>query len=200
MSQALYAFPNPRRLAIQGVHTFIRKVHSQLTLTNTNDQDGSLMFFQLYQLPNYSDFTNLFNEFKINKISVQFIPRVTSHGITDVESTDPAVVALLATYVDKNDLTSPASMNEIYENQNCKVTRGSQMHTRTFVPHVRLEGPDATSASYAITNKNCWINVDNKEVYWLGLKYWYQATKAATEDSIVFDVIKTFYISCRQSR
>ena len=95
------------------VHHFRRTFKaSNISSTTTGVLGG--YSFSLDQLPNYTEFTNLFDQYRINKIVVKFIP---NHNSSDV-SASTQVISNFNSVIDPTDATAPATGAELYEYQN----------------------------------------------------------------------------------
>lgn len=146
--------------------------------------------FTLSQLPNYTEFTNLYDQYRINKILIKFVPNVNSADVAAA-----ATIAQFNTVLDFNDATPLGSLNACFEYGNWRMSRGTQIHTRIFRPSTL----DATSTSGAITATNPtwrqWISTANSDVPHFGLKYCAEPT--AGNSDIDWRPYVTMYLSCK---
>ena len=95
--------------------------------------------FQLNNLPGYSDFTNLFDMYRIDKIHVRFTPEYTE--LTDAALVSNAVNEYFNSAVDLTDFSSPASVNDVLQYQSLKSTGITKEHTRSWIPtYLTAEG------------------------------------------------------------
>lgn len=118
--------------------------------------------FSLSSLPDYNDFVNLYDQYKICSARVRFYPKQTqvvhtSNGIDSIRA------GRFLSCFDYNDTNPPASQDEVRQYETCKVTTKLDIHER-YVPHLK----------YVTDSQNTtddWCPTSNPTVRWLGLKY-----------------------------
>jgi len=111
--------------------------------------------FSLNDLPNYTEFTGLFDLYKIESIEIEWYPEYTV--LSDGGVTSPAVNTQLNTAIDPAGQT-PAAVSDILQYRTLHATGISKTHKRTFVPAYLLDGisPVATYISTASPSSNLW--------------------------------------------
>lgn len=148
--------------------------------------------FNINQLPNATEFTNLFDMYRINKIVVRFVP---SQNSSDVAPAGSSFIPNFHTVLDYNDATAPASLNEMYQYQNWRMSRGTGIHRRVFTP-ASIDYVNATAGANAgnPTWKQ-WISTSSPTIEHYALKYGVEA--AAGVNEIVWTPYVTMYLSCK---
>jgi len=124
--------------------------------------------FQLDQLPNYQEFTALFDAYRINAVVVRFNAMNTVFkGNTDVNGEDtPTIYAA----IDYNNAAAPTSADEMKEYANVQVFPMYQ--ARTFKIRPRLAIPvyrDGATSAY-IQQPKQWIDSNYADVPHYGLR------------------------------
>lgn len=202
----------PRALGYpkQNVYYFSR--HCELTnIIAPADGADTLdsLTFSLVDLPAPTDFTNLFDWYKINYVVIKFLPyfnTVNAPGSSiTFTTTSSANNMRIFTAIDYNDDTVPANINAIREYKNCKVTRYTQGQTRKFKPRPTLVSDDATpDVQYPIGNP--WISTDTTgdDVAHFGLKLGIDtsllpAAQIAPND-VLLKIECIYYIACKSPR
>lgn len=167
-------------------HHFKRTFLSDIFFSsNTGPVFGGLSF-RLSSLPNYTEFTNLFDQYRINKIVIRFVPSANSDSVGSTH-----VIPNFHTIIDNNDSTTPTALNELYESQSWKRTRGTQVQTRVFTPSSLIDiGLSSNSPKW-----KQWISTDFPSVDHYGLKYALEATVNAQD--IYYQPYVTIYFSTR---
>lgn len=174
------------------VHHFKRT----FTLTDVNSSSAGNQFFgysfNLTQLPNFAEFTSLFDAYRINKILVKFVPNHNSSDVGVTAQNIPNFHSVL----DYNDATAPASLNQMYEYANWKMTRGTAIHKRIFRP-TTLDSVDTGSGAVSSSNPQWkqWINTGNANVNHYGLKVGIEISQATYD--ISWRPYITVYLSCK---
>lgn len=148
--------------------------------------------FYLAQLPNYTEFTNLYDQYRINKILIKFVPNVNS---ADVAAS--ATIAQFNTVLDFNDSTPLASLNNCFEYGNWRMTRGTQVHTRIFTPSSldAVANTGGTTPSFVNPTWKQWIATSSANIPHFGLKYCAEPTASAGD--IDWRPYVTMYFSCK---
>lgn len=127
------------------VHHFKRTVQMPGLITsyepNTlQDSVRGAIEFKLSNLSNVDEFTNLFDQYRINAINikVEFIPSLSGFDGHPMTTTPVPYVGLphLHTVIDYDDANAPASKNALMEYSNYKRTRGDIVQKRYFRPAV----------------------------------------------------------------
>lgn len=158
-----------------------------ITSSSAADTFGGLSFV-FSSLPNATDFTNLYDRYRINKILIRFLPNFTEAQQGSVQLSN------FFTVIDYNDAAAPASINALLEYPNCKFNQQNRMHKRIFSPATL----DATSTTGAITATNPvwrqWISTTSTDVPHFGLKYCQQRTTVGGD--ISYRTYVTYYFSC----
>ena len=143
------------------VHHFKRTVAlSQINSSNTGLVAGGLAF-TLGQLPNFSEFTGLYDMYRINKIAIKFVPAYNSSSVGVVAEYAPN----FHTVIDATDASTPGSLNDLLQYGNHRMTCGTQTHLRVFTP-ASLDYVNATGFSSVPFNPTWkqWLSTANANV------------------------------------
>lgn len=187
------------RFSKSDVYFFKRTVSLPTIVVDPSGGDTSFGYsFNLGVLPNYTEFTTLYQKYRIVGVRVRFIPSVTE--VIAVTVTGPPVLSNSMTpfyyVVDYNDSTPPSSVAQMLEYQNVKVTIPSSDKIRSiyFKPRAALAAySGVTFTSYA-SDKGNWIDTNSPNVQYYGLKgYWPQSDRV----SMGFRVLATIYLQCK---
>lgn len=164
------------------------------TLNNVSEVFTSYTF-KLSDLPNYTEFTNLFDRYRILKVAVILVPNWTTNDlnpVTSTERTNPSIYSV----IDYTEDGTPASLSEMYEDSQCKITRGGRIHKRVFTPAV-LASSFETITTTAYTPKwKQWITTDDPATPHYALKLAGDKTYTSSNNFTV-KVFMTYYIQCK---
>lgn len=206
-----------RSLRVGGVHTFTRKLDlaaspnssvngictagsavgvyrlTQTSLAATSVNFGGLTwFFSLNDLPDYTNFTQLFDQYRVVKLSVKMMPFSTSAATsspTTITSTSfinvPAAAVHAHQIVDYDDnvLFTPTyaglqTMREFENHRSWNALDGKQ-HWCTWRPHnVTSVGVSGSSALAGNTPAK-WLDTVNASVVHYGLKMMFEMNGGA---------------------
>lgn len=174
------------------VHHFKRSVQ----LTDINAPAGVAPSFGAYtinlnQLPNTTEFSNLFDSYRINKAVFKFIP---NHNSSEYGTTVPPIGNFF-TVIDYNDATAPAALADMMEYSTCKIRQGSRIITRVFTP-ASLDVVSAGAGTASVNPKwKQWLSCTSLDVNHYGLKWALDWNGTAT--SVTYKVYMTLYFSCK---
>jgi len=186
------AAPNAASRAIISQPRYKPVVNFSRTLTRTFDIvcDGinpslGTFLFSLQQLPDYTDFTNLFQVYKLTKIKVNFKPEYTE--LTDAALVSNAVNVNFNSAIDQVSGAPPATVDEVTQYQSCKSTGITKPHQRSFSPTM------LTSSSMPCS---CFISYVNPGERHYGFVYGIPPTGISME----FKSTITFYLQAAGAR
>lgn len=147
--------------------------------------------FNLAQLPNSTEFTNLFDMYRINKVVIKFVPNHNSSDLATANQNIPNFHSIL----DYTDATAPASLSSMYEYANWKMSRGTSIHKRVFTP-ASLDFVNATAGANAgnPTWKQ-WISTTAPTIEHYAIKY--ALEQAVINAAVEFVPYVTMYFSCK---
>jgi len=125
--------------------------------------------FRLSDLPNHTEFTALFDSYRIYKVEVHFIPKYSESDY----SSGGAAYGLPTIYIasDENSTTNPASINELCQYKNCVFKRFNEPVKYTVYPKIALATAGNAAQIVDDNLKNKWIrsaypDVDHNGIIW----------------------------------
>lgn len=177
------------------VHNFKRKLFLQDYIAVSGTQVAGATQFTISDLPSSTDFTNLFDQYRINKIVWKLIPKYTEVALVPGSATQNANLQQIHSVLDYDDATAPTSISQLTQYQNHKMTRGNQVHTRVLIPKVETMVNGASNAPKSYV----WIDCDDTTVFHRGVKF-IVPSPGTTGTTLYYDAEFTFYISCKNVR
>jgi hypothetical protein len=126
------------------------------------DATGALSF-TLSQLPNVSELTTLFDQYRVERLEYTFYPSYTM-------GTPANTSTCIITAIDYDDATVPASVGALYQYENAQTRSGYIPFTESFKPHVAMAAYSGAFTSYA-NRKSQWIDSASTGVIHYGLKF-----------------------------
>lgn len=175
------------------IHYFKRTLYQSGAISGSTllDTFGASVF-RLNQVPNFNEFTVLFDQYKICGIKWMLMPRGNSSEI----GSNQGQVKFFSV-IDYDDNTAPSSITDLVQYENLKVTPTSRDHKRYLVPKVAREVySSATTTGYSAASSQ-WIDCTNDAVPHYGLKYMLQQLPAGTQQ---FDLKVTYYLAFKNVR
>lgn len=154
--------------------------------------------FSLSQVVNASEFTNLFDQFRINKIVLKY------RLVTDPANylgNNTGIVPRLFWFHDYDDATAPASLNEMRERPKCKirVLNPYKPIKIAFTPSVLVTGYESGVSSMYMPKFKQWIDMADSTTQHFSIKF--AIDQFANNISIYnVEIEPWFYFSCRNVR
>lgn len=158
------------------VHTFVRTSNRvTITASTTVDQSGTYTV-SLSDFPSSSDFTNLFDEYRMVQFTFEFFPS------SPTMSAPPIYTA-----VDPDDAAAPTSADSLRQFDTCLIVPSGRFFERTFTPNVStaLYGGGAFTSYGTISPYKTWIDNASPSVLHYGLKYYWPFSATATGSYVV---------------
>jgi len=179
----------PRGITSKPVYHFKRTFQALSQTTASTAVISDLYSFQITDLPNFSEFSNLFDSYRVNKVVLTFLP---NHNTSQM-GTAAQNIPNFHTVIDTSPSGSfPTTINQLYEYQTHRMTRGTQKHTRVWTP--------PTVDQNAQLQYKQWYNFDETNPpsslsnSFFGL---YSGIEPATPNSAIFNCYITLYFSCK---
>ncbi len=164
---------------------FTRTVEGLYDVVNDGINPSLYRFnFSLSDLPNYTEFTNLFDMYKIEAIEIEFYPEYTE--LTDASALSNAVNVQFNSAVDQSGQNAPVAYSDVLQYRSCQSTGITKPHKRYFRPAVLLSSAPAS----------CYVSTTSPSTDWWGL----QVGVPPCGVSMTFRSRARFYLSMAQPR
>jgi len=145
--------------------------------------------WQLSYLPGYTEFTALYDQYKIESISLRIIPTATTST-----PNDPAT-GYVTLAVDYDDAVTPTSMTSLFEYGTCQVFQPTEVIEMKLHPRIAKAAYSGAFTSYA-SEPAGWIDVGSPSVQHYGLK----VGLAQTTVVLKYNVFAEYELSFKSSR
>jgi len=178
-SRSLYTnYSAPRALSQTTSHAVRRMFNFGSAVSSASFTDG-LAYFQLQALPDYAEFTALYDQYQINKIVVHFIPNATNidHSSSTLDS------GTLLTAVDFDGGATGLTLSQFMSYESCQVhphCRPAKITVKPRAETAAIDGTGTTISAVLPNNGNIWYDCSNTQVRFHGVRY---ATTAETSVS-----------------
>ncbi|AUM61873.1 capsid [uncultured virus] len=145
--------------------------------------------FSLNDVPNYTEFTDLYDSYKINCIKVYFIPQMTSNVSLGTVNNAWASARFFSA-IDYNDATAPTSIDDLRQYQSCKMTSIMRQHKRVIFKPKILD-----TSSYTLSP---WMATSSPSTNYYGLKVGVEPMSSTSSTTMTFNIEAVFYMSFKQ--
>lgn len=185
---------------------------SNTTEIEEQDTNNGLSFqFKLSDLPGVSDFANLFDDYRINKVVLKLIPQITSSNMPYNAAAGAGAgtglgrnprVFYAADYDDSNVVTSINALRQ-YGNVKVRPVVGNKPIKIIITPAISQEILRTPSTTAYAPKWKQWLDLAYNDVPHYGIKMWVEdcdGIAAGTPTAAIFKVEGTMYFSCKATR
>lgn len=199
----------PRRVMIpmSGTHKFKRTFVDERIVTDTAGNAAVGKLWKFNQVPNVTEFGNLFDQYRITKISIRMMWRST--GISAIEtaatSNQETGAPIVYDVVDYDDGNAPTSRDDILQYGKHKITPfGTNKRTlkRTVYPrNLNIIFRTGVTNGYSLADYGTWVDMAQTDVEYYGWKAWIDSPGSGTsQPAQFFDITYTVHFECKNSR
>lgn len=176
--------------------TVTRVVEGTSITASSSGAYATGLSFNINGLPDLTDFTTLFDQYKLNGIQIQFIPNITSNDMNPVSTYYE--LPNFHTIIDRDDEIAPANLNVMMQYPSYKRTRGHQVHTRYFRPSLAqtIFKTSSTTGTSQVGPK--WLDCADPTIPHYGMKVWIDQTNSTT--NIKYRVYTKYYLQFKGVR
>lgn len=155
----------------------VKRVSQTVISTSPTDIGRAANFISLSNVPDVTDFTNLFDQFTIDSLEVHFVlPRAA------ISAGNSAIFPTLAFAYDPNDSTAPTTIGDVLSYDNVTVRQFSESN-RQISFRIKPKMQQSLAAGAATSAVSLWCSTSTASTTpWLGFKFWlvdYNSTSTA---------------------
>lgn len=162
------------------------------TVSSTTADIFGTYFGSLNQISGVSDFTGLYDQFKILGLKWSLIPRGNSSDISPSGTSAQQSVGVFSV-IDYNDSTALTSLNQAVQYANLKMTRSHQVHSRYFKPRITPTIENGVGGTASALTTRGWLDVSTgANVPHYGIKYVLQQAPNVAQ---TFDLKVDYYLA-----
>ena len=194
------SFPSQRdvqpmkRPSRPAVHTFEVTVDRGF-VSATNTVTTGALGFRLSDTPSPTDFTALFDQYRIAQVRVEFIPLVTPFG----PSTTSIALPYLLTAIDYDDETA-VTTSTLQQYGTCMTVANQEYHQRTLNPLGAQEiYTNGVVSGYSSLKPGDWIDSNSPGAAYFGLKWATTPVTVVSGSYDLFAIVAHYTIQCRSN-
>lgn len=172
----------------------------------SSNWNGVNYSFTLGSLPNYTEITNLFEQYKINAVKLTFIPNYFDNDAaqTEFNISQNAVIAAIGgprvyTLIDKDGSPQSGSESTMLENSAARIIRKPFQGFQIYInkPAVQVEVATSLGFSNAMPKASPWLDCDNYSVRHEGCAVGSIMSFTSDGGLLRYQVIATYYIAAK---
>lgn len=197
--------PRPMRLPsfynFKRVVTLLNGVNRWFSVTNTpyDTLSNYSLSFNLQQLASYTEFTNLFDQYKIYKVVLDIRPYCATQNVTVNNTTNNVAYPYVHCVIDHDDDTLLTAVSDYQQYSSYRRFPVGRPMKISIIPRVSTAVyQSALSTGYSA--KRAWIDSENSLVPHYGFKFGINGAGLGITSSYAIDIEATFYIGCRGVR
>lgn len=162
--------------------------YGELTISNAVNTYAAYNF-SLSDLPNYTEFTSLYDMYKVNAVKITFIPQVTQ-SVSSGTVNNPNASSRFFSAIDYNDGTAPTSLDDLRQYQTCRMTPILRQHRRFIMKPKILD-----SNGFSISP---WMTTASATANYYGLKIAVEPMDSTSTTTMMYTIEAKFYLSFKQ--
>ena len=148
---------------------------------------GNGWVFRLNNVPGYTEFTNMYDQYKICGVYMKFYPSQTQNA-TAASLDNSAANARFFSAIDYTDAVAPASTDVIREFENCEVTSILDVHEKY------KKNPKFINSTGQVVSD--FVETTNASLNWYGLRTAQDATSATGSATALTYSVECVYYLC----
>lgn len=152
--------------------------------------------FTLASVPNYTEFTSLFDQYRIVAIKITFRPRF---NVAQVAGSSNDIYPNFVSVIDYDDSNVLSGIADYQQYQTYKITRFDKTHVRFFRPRMALAAYSGAFSSYANQSAQ-WIDAASTGVQHYGVKFFIEAGVVGQTNLQAWSVEVAYFLEFRQTR
>jgi len=177
--------------------------------TAGNPSYGTLTYHaRLDDLPNYDEFTKLYDQYKIDKIKIKLMPYCNSVGtggaVSNTQGQSGIFVHSIIDYDDAQVSSTPASelgIDQMRQHNTYKFTNIlNKPLSRTFVPRVNTAVSNNTNTLAQKSESFGWMDANSPDVAGYGFKCIFENISAGSALQLYVKPTVTYFMSFRHPR
>jgi hypothetical protein len=165
---------------------------------NFGTTDQAIDNFNLTNVPGYTDFTNLYDEYKITGVKTTFSFSNNSSDMTNLNATGIPEIYTACDWDDGVPVTAISDLTQYQSFKHRRLDKDVSVFTRPRAQCMLYEG----LASTAYGTYYGWVDCNDDMTPHYGLKYIIQSAASSNSERTIgtLTIVHTFYIKCRGAR
>lgn len=164
---------NPVRMPVLNIVRTLTRTFDMANPSNGavyySNTDSTANGFQLNQLPGYTEFTNLYDQYRIVGVDIRWTPSVTQ---AIAGATPDQQLPRLVTVADFNDGTVPTTLSNLTQYQSFRADLFNKTLFRSVKPRTALAVyNNLTNNGYALQDGPTWVDTGSAGVQHYGIKW-----------------------------
>jgi len=188
--------------SVKSDYNCIQRDVSELIFANDSTFEAKLQkTFSLIQIENYTNYTSIWDQYRINMVKVEFIPIMTEIVNKPFDDSTTVTVTRMPNYcvsIDRDD-SAPETYDELRARQYSFIRKATRPLTLKFKPNRLMETySTATTTGYTVDNSKKFLDCAYAKIPHWGLKVAMQS--ASPSACYQIQIRTTYYMSYAHRR
>lgn len=197
-----YYKPNPFKNG--QVYSFKRSYVTSMQITMSvgvsTESHGSFSF-KLSDLASSADFTGLFDRYRLTKVRMRFIPRISQQSVAGAQVATTQESPPIITVIDYDDAATTADYTTLVQYENATVHQAFKPFTVIIRPRFAVAAYGAgVFTSYANMSDKTWLDVASPDIQYYGLKWATTVYSNTNSGNQYYDVFMDYYLQFKNPR
>ena len=171
-----------------------------ITMNTVVTSSVGAYYFKLSDLPQYTEFTALFDRYRITGVKLHVIPRLSQQtvagGTTAATAYSPAIIHV----IDYDDATAPTDKDTLNQYDNAKWQYEFKPFKVWLKPRAAQAQYGGAFSSYGNSNPKQWMDVASPDIQYYGWKWATNGYAATLNGNQYWDVFATYYLEFMNPR
>lgn len=203
-----HKFPLYKKVVNQGTIYYFKRTFQPSNVNFSTTAQNLTWKFSLSDLPNYTEFTTLYDQYQIAGVKVKFIPNNTQISIARLYDNGTgsnvqyaaAGVPQCITVLDYDDASALSAKGDYLQYQNCRMFNAVTPHKRYFRPHIASAVYQSAVFNGFANHKRSWIDVASASVEHYGMKMYMDSSALTINGLIAYQLYFTYYLKFKGVR
>ncbi len=180
------------------VYRFVRSAfYRSISSSSSNTFDSGN--FKLSDVPNYTDFTALYDKYRFVAVVAKFIPTSTLGDVNSV-SVQTGDNPIIYTVIDYDDSTAPISVDELRQFDTAQSNPIGIYFQRTFTPRAALAAYSGAFSSYATAPQRMWFDCNSPTIQFYALKWAVTPFTTGAQTAAVYQIEVDYILEFKDPR
>lgn len=194
--------PSKRDVAPRGIPTRDRiysfeRTYTAPNITSSNAGDTGSIQFTLDSLPGYTEYTALFDQYRIAQVRVQCSPLAAAFGQSTTATTYPTTY----TVIDYDDAAVPTGVPQLQQYDTLEVTPNAQVIERYIRPRAALAAYSGSLfTAFSQAPQGMWFDTDSVTIPYYGFKWATDGVTTVSGEYQLYSVNITVSLECRHPK
>jgi len=172
-----------------------------ITMNGVVTSSAGAYSFKLSDLPQYTEFTALFDKYRITGVKLKVIPRITMQTPAGYQTAATSYMPTIVHTIDYDDATTPTDASQLNQYDTVKMAHNGKPFSVWIRPRAaQAQFGAGVFTSYGSSNPKQWMDVASPDIVYYGWKWATNGYPATLNGNQAWDVYATYYLEFMNPR